>query len=122
MDVPVAAGEREYSLDAFRDLLGQQALPIVQPDVLRLGGISRCVKLAHLAEAFHARVASHFYKEIDIHWLAAAGNGLFLEYFPWLDPLLVHPLEVEGGWARVPPRPGLGIEFKPEAIEEYRVR
>jgi len=121
MDIPVAAGEREYSLEAFRDLLDLRALSIVQPDVLRLGGISRCLKLAHLAESFHARVASHFYKEIDIHWLAAVDNGLFLEYFPWLDPLLVHPLEVEGGLARVPNRPGLGIEFKPEAIQEYMV-
>jgi L-alanine-DL-glutamate epimerase-like enolase superfamily enzyme len=121
MDIPVAAGEREYCLEAFRDLLDQRALAIVQPDVLRLGGISRCLKLAHLAESFHARVASHFYKEIDIHWLAAVDNGLFLEYFPWLDPLLVHPLEVEAGLARVPSRPGLGIEFKPEAIQEYMV-
>jgi len=121
MDIPVAAGEREYSLQAFRDLLERRALPIVQPDVLRVGGISRCLKLAHLAEVFNARVASHFYKEIDIHWMAAVSNGLFLEYFPWLDPLLIHPLEVKNGMARVPGRPGLGIELKPEAIQEYRI-
>jgi L-alanine-DL-glutamate epimerase-like enolase superfamily enzyme len=121
MDIPVAAGEREYSLEAFRDLLAQRALPIVQPDVLRLGGISRCLKLAHLAETFNARVASHFYKEIDIHWMATVNNGLFLEYFPWLDPLLVHPMEVKNGMARVPDRPGLGIELKPEAVQEFRV-
>jgi L-alanine-DL-glutamate epimerase-like enolase superfamily enzyme len=48
-------------------------------------------------------------------------NGLFLEYFPWLDPLLVHPMEVKNGMARVPDRPGLGIELKPEAVEEFRV-
>jgi L-alanine-DL-glutamate epimerase-like enolase superfamily enzyme len=82
MDIPVAAGEREYSLEALRDLLSQRALPIVQPDVLRLGGIPRCSKLAHLAEAFNARVGSHFYKEIDIHWMAAVSNHLFLEYSP----------------------------------------
>lgn len=121
MNIPVAAGEREYSLEAFRELLDQRALPIVQPDVLRLGGISRCLKLSHLAEAFNARIASHFYKEIDIHWMAAVNNGLFLEYFPWLDPLLVHPLEVKNGMARVPDRPGLGIEFKREAIKEFGV-
>ncbi len=121
MEIPVAAGEREYSLQVFRDLLERRALPIVQPDVLRLGGISRCLKLAHLAEAFNAHVASHFYKEIDIHWMAAVSNGLFLEYFPWLDPLLIHPLEVKNGMVRVPDRPGLGIDLKPEAIQEFSV-
>jgi len=119
---PVAAGEREYSLKAFRRLLERRALPVVQPDVLRLGGISRCVRLAHLAEVFNARVASHFYKEIDIHWMAAAPNGLFLEYFPWLDPLLVHPLEVKNGMATLPTQPGLSIEIKPEGVAEYRVK
>jgi L-alanine-DL-glutamate epimerase-like enolase superfamily enzyme len=119
---PVAAGEREYSLPVFRQLLERRALPIVQPDVLRLGGISRCLRLAHLAEAFNARVASHFYKEIDIHWMAAAPNGLFLEYFPWLDPLLVHPLEVTSGMAKVPAHPGLSIEIQPEALREFSVK
>jgi L-alanine-DL-glutamate epimerase-like enolase superfamily enzyme len=121
MPIPVAAGEREYSLQVFRQLLERRALPIVQPDVLRLGGISRCIRLAHLAETFHARVASHFYKEIDIHWMAAAPHGLFLEYFPWLDPLLVHPLEISNGMAKVPTRPGLSIEIQPEAVREYKV-
>jgi L-alanine-DL-glutamate epimerase-like enolase superfamily enzyme len=119
---PVAAGEREYSLQVFHSLLERRALPIVQPDVLRLGGISRSLRLAHLAEIFNARVASHFYKEIDIHWMAAAPNGLFLEHLPWLDPLLVHPLKISNGLAKLPTQPGLSIEIQPEAVQEYRVK
>jgi L-alanine-DL-glutamate epimerase-like enolase superfamily enzyme len=77
--------------------------------------------VAHLVEAFHARVAPHFYKEIDIHLVSSIRNGIFLEYFAWLDGLLVNPLEVIGGRAKAPERPGLSLEFKPEAIKEYRV-
>ncbi len=121
IDIPLAAGEREYSIRAFRELLKLQAISIVQPDVLRIGGITQCAKLAHLAEVFYVRVATHFYKEIDIHFMASIANGLFLEYFPWLDELLVDPLEIVDGMAKVPQRPGLGIEFKPEAIQEYKV-
>jgi L-alanine-DL-glutamate epimerase-like enolase superfamily enzyme len=33
----------------------------------------------------------------------------------------VHPLEVVKGMATVPPRPGMSLEFKAEAIAEYRV-
>lgn len=121
IDIPIAAGEREFSLDAFRELLVRKGAAIVQPDALRIGGLTQYMKLVHLAEAFHRLIAPHFYKEIDIHVLAAIHNGLFLEYFPWLDPLLVHPIAVSEGMASVPQRPGLGIEFKPDAIQEYKV-
>jgi L-alanine-DL-glutamate epimerase-like enolase superfamily enzyme len=119
--IPIATGEREYSLDAFREFLVRGAAAIVQPDVLRIGGLSQALKVAHLAQAFQRKVAPHFYKEIDVHVLAAIPNGLFLEYFPWIDDLLVHPLEVENGMAKVPTRPGLSLEFKPEAIREHKV-
>jgi len=119
LEIPLATGEREYSLGAFRELMEQKGATIIQPDALRIGGITPWMKLAHLAETFHLRVASHFYKEIDIHVLASVRNGLFLEFFPWLDDLLINPLEIVNGIAKVPQRPGLGVEFKPEAIREY---
>lgn len=120
--IPIATGEREYSLDAFRELLARDCVSIVQPDALRIGGITQSVKIAHLADSYHRHVAPHFYKEIDVHILAAVNNGLYLEYFPWLDDLLTHPLELVDGMAIVPTRPGLCLEFKPEAISEFRVR
>jgi L-alanine-DL-glutamate epimerase-like enolase superfamily enzyme len=122
VDMPIASGEREYSMRAFRELLQRGAISIVQPDALRFGGISGCVKLAHLAEAYNAQVAPHFYKEIDFHLVASARNGTFIEYFPWLDDLLVTPLRVSSGMAMAPSNPGLGLEFKPEAIREYKVK
>ncbi len=119
--IPIASGEREYSIRAFRELLERGTISIVQPDALRFGGISGCVKLIHLAEAYNAHVAPHFYKEIDIHLVTSARNGIFIEYFPWLDDLLVNPLKVESGMALAPSDPGMGLEFKPEAIREYKV-
>jgi len=119
--IPIATGEREYSLGVFREFLVREGASILQPDALRIGGLSQCLKVAHLAESFNRLLAPHFYKEIDVHVLAAIRNGLYLEYFDWLDKLLVHPLEVSNGMAKVPRVPGLGIEFKPEAVKEYRV-
>jgi len=117
----IAAGEREYSLQAFRSLLDRRALSVVQPDVLRIGGITPWMKLAHLAEIFQVSVASHFYKEVDVHCMAAIPNGLYLEYFPWLDPLLIHPLSISEGLAQVPAVPGLALDLKPESVKEYSV-
>jgi L-alanine-DL-glutamate epimerase-like enolase superfamily enzyme len=121
IDIPVATGEREFSLEAFRELLVRNGTAIVQPDALRIGGLTQYLKVVHLAEAFQRSVAPHFYKEIDIHVLAAIRNGLFVEYFPWLDDLLVRPLEVSDGMAKVPKLPGFGIEFEPEAVKEYKL-
>jgi L-alanine-DL-glutamate epimerase-like enolase superfamily enzyme len=121
IDIPVATGEREFCLSAFREFLVRKGAAIIQPDALRIGGLTPYMKVVHMAEAFNRSVAPHFYKEIDIHVLAAIQNGLFLEYFPWLDPLLVNPIEVSDGMAQVPQRPGLGIEFKPEAVKEFEV-
>ena len=121
IDIPIATGEREYSISNFREMLKRGAVAVIQPDALRIGGITQWMKLARLSEAFGVKVASHFYKEIDVHCLAASSNGLFLEYFDWLDGLLVNPLEISAGIAKVPNRPGLGVEFKPEAVREFRV-
>lgn len=119
LEILLATGEREYSLGPFKELMERRGASIIQPDALRIGGITQWMKLAHLAETFHLRVASHFYKEIDVHVLASVRNGLFLEFFPWLDDLLASPLEIANGIVKVPQRPGLGLEFKPEAIREY---
>jgi L-alanine-DL-glutamate epimerase-like enolase superfamily enzyme len=37
-DIPIATGEREYSLGAFRDFLVRQRATILQPNALRIGG------------------------------------------------------------------------------------
>jgi L-alanine-DL-glutamate epimerase-like enolase superfamily enzyme len=72
--IPIATGEREYSLGAFREILVRRAADIMQPDALRIGGSSQCLKVAHLAEAFNRQLAPHFYKEIDVHLLASIKN------------------------------------------------
>jgi len=120
-NIPIATGEREYSLDAFREFLRRDAASVLQPDALRIGGLSQSMKVAHLAEAYHRCVAPHLYKEIDVHVLAAINNGLYLEYFPWLDNLLARPVAVVNGMASVPTQPGMSLEFKPDAIREFRV-
>ena len=40
----------------------------------------------------------------------------------WQDDLLVEPITLEGGLARVPPGPGLGVELDREALERYSVK
>ena len=121
-EIPLAAGEREFGVEPFRRLVQSRTIAIVQPDLMRAGGVTGWRQIAGLAESNLLRLAPHFYREYDLH-LAAAVHRLFaIESFDWLDPLLEHPFEVRDGAAIVPDRPGFGVTFKPAAIDEFRHR
>jgi L-alanine-DL-glutamate epimerase-like enolase superfamily enzyme len=119
-DIPLAAGEREFGVQPFRRLISSRAVSVVQPDLLRVGGVTGWRQVAALAEANLLRVAPHFYREHDLHLAAACPNIIAIESFDWLDPLLEHPIDICDGLAHISDRPGFGVTFKPEAIREYR--
>jgi L-alanine-DL-glutamate epimerase-like enolase superfamily enzyme len=119
-EIPLAAGEREFGVQPFRRLIASRAISVVQPDLLRVGGVTGWRQVAALAEANLLRVAPHFYREHDLHLAAACPNIVAIESFDWLDPLLEHPIDIRDGLAHISDRPGFGVTFKPEAIREYR--
>jgi L-alanine-DL-glutamate epimerase-like enolase superfamily enzyme len=120
-EIPLASGEREFGVSPFRRLISARAISVVQPDLLRVGGVTGWRLVAGLAESHLLRVAPHFYREYDVHLAAAQCNLIAIESFDWLDPLLEHAFEVRDGLAIVPDRPGFGVKFRKEAILEYRV-
>ena len=54
---------------------------------------------------------------------AAASCGFIVEYSVGANPLLHELIEesfvVEHGMAEIPDRPGLGIDFDPDALERF---
>ncbi len=86
LDTPIAAGEYVYGIRPFRELIEQRSVDIVMVDLLRVGGFTQWMKVAHMAEAFNLPVVSHLAAELMVHALAAAPNGLTLEYMPWGFP------------------------------------
>ena len=121
-EIPLAAGEREFGLQGFRRLVSARAISVVQPDLLRVGGVTGWRLAAALADTYLLRLAPHFYREYDLHLAASQPNTVAIESFDWLDPLLEHPFEVREGHAYIPDRPGFGVQFKQEAVREYRYR
>jgi L-alanine-DL-glutamate epimerase-like enolase superfamily enzyme len=121
-EVPLAAGEREFGVEPFRRLIQARTIGIVQPDLLRAGGVTGWRQIADLAETNLLRVAPHFYREYDVHLAASVPNLVAIESFDWLDDLVECAFEVRDGNAIVPSRPGFGVIFRPEAINEYRFR
>jgi D-galactarolactone cycloisomerase len=117
--LPVAAGENDFGVQGFREMLRAGALDIVQPDACRAGGISEVFAIGQMAQSFGARVATHTWSDAvalvaNMHVVAALPNGISVEMDrtgnPLIDDLLVEPLRIEDGRLTLSAAPGLGID------------
>ena len=131
--VPLAAGERLYTRAEFADLLSQQLVSYLQPDILHCGGFSEARKIAAMAEAYGVPVCPHnaagpVGTAITLQLAACAPNFLWLEYFygdaPWRDEICLPAIEIKDGYATVPTAPGLGLSLnhKVAALHPYQPR
>lgn len=120
LDTPIATGEYHYGIAPFRHMLDQRCVDIVMVDLLRAGGITHWMKIAHLAEAFNKPVVSHLAPEVLAHCVAAVPNGLIVEHMPWALPLFQETFSIDDGQIVLPDRPGLGLEFDHKAIERFQ--
>jgi galactonate dehydratase len=57
--IPLAAGERMFSRFDFKRVFADGGIAIVQPDLSHAGGITECVKIASMAEAYDVALAPH---------------------------------------------------------------
>jgi len=130
LDVPLAAGENEYTKWGFRDLLAADAVDYAMPDAMRCGGLTEAKKICALAEAHGVVVTPHCFTTgvglaATMHLAAATPAFEWLEYdvtdFPLFESLLVDPPTVEDGRVALPEAPGLGVDLDAPAVEEHRV-
>jgi len=130
VEIPLAAGENEFGVQGFRELLRAEAVDVVQPDASRAGGITECARIGSLAHEFGATVATHSWSDAiaivaNAHVVAALPNGISVEIDntgnPFITDLLVEPLLVEGGLLKVPSGPGLGLVLNQTEVERMRI-
>ncbi len=98
------------------------AARILQPDVARVGGPSEWMRIAHIAAEHGLSIVPHFLAEIHLQLVAAIPHGLFVEYLPQLDAILVDPPRLENGEYHLPETPGHGLQFNWEKLEACRIR
>ena len=119
--LPIAAGENLHTLYEFRQLISAGGVTFPEPDVTNCGGVTTFMKICHLAEAFNLPVTSHGAHDLTVHLLAAAPNRSYLEAHGFgLDRFIAEPLQIKGGLAVAPDRPGHGIEFDWKALDALR--
>ena len=59
LDVPISAGEHEYTRWQFRDLIEKAKVDIIQPDVVKCAGISEMYKIAILGSVYNKLIVPH---------------------------------------------------------------
>ena len=121
LEVPIAAGEHLYHLDAFRTLLEARAVDVVILDLARVGGVTPWRKIAGLAQAYRIPVCGHVVPEIQVHLLSAVANGHMVEYVPRSAGILRAMPRIESGELVAPQGPGLGLELDEAAVRRHRV-
>jgi L-alanine-DL-glutamate epimerase-like enolase superfamily enzyme len=128
VDVPLAAGENEFGLQGFRELIDAGAVDIVQPDCSRSGGITECRRIGLAAAQRGLRVATHTWSDAvaivaNMHLIASLPNAITVEVDrtgnPFVDELLVKPLIVHDGEIALPTGPGLGIQLNEDVVDRY---
>jgi L-alanine-DL-glutamate epimerase-like enolase superfamily enzyme len=121
LDVPIAAGEHLYHLDAFRTLLEARAVDVVILDLARVGGVTPWRKIAALAQAHRIPVCGHVVPEIQVHLLSAIPNGHLVEYVPRSAGILTSMPRIEHGELVAPQAPGLGLALDEAAVRRHQV-
>jgi L-alanine-DL-glutamate epimerase-like enolase superfamily enzyme len=123
----LAAGENDFGVQGFRELLRAGAIGVAQPDACRAGGISECVRIARMASDFGVKIGTHTWSDAvalmaNAHFVAAMPNGLTVEVDqtgnPFIEELLTEPLRIADGLLHLPDAPGLGIELNQTALRK----
>ena len=128
VDVRIAAGENEYTHYGFKQIVTRQAVDILQPDVIKSGGLAACRKILALAEAWNLQLIPHSYYygpgvAATAHFVISNMSSDYMEIaaVPEEAYFIRPAFRPEKGYLPVPTGPGLGIELDEEVIARYRV-
>jgi L-alanine-DL-glutamate epimerase-like enolase superfamily enzyme len=126
LDIAVAAGEQEYTLQGIQRLL-DAGVDIVQPDIVKTGGFTGLLDMAALCRAAGADFLPHQTQPAvgtaaNLHFLAALPHNHFpAEYNEWpgmQDDVFEQPLNPVHGIFHVPAGPGLGLTLREDVLRQ----
>lgn len=137
LDIDVTGGEQDCMMANWRLMIEERVVDVVQPDICYLGGMTRTLRVAKMAEEAGIPVTPHcanlsMVTLFTMHLLRAIPNaGKYLEfsiegldYYPWQDRIFVEsPYRIADGKATVTDASGWGVDINPEWLSKsaYRI-
>jgi galactonate dehydratase len=135
--IPLAAGERMFSRFDFKRVFADGGIAIVQPDLSHAGGITECVKIASMAEAYDVALAPHcplgpvalascLHVDFVSHNAVLQEQSMGIHYNKGAELLdyVVNKedFRIRDGYFAPLTRPGLGVEIDEAAVIEASKR
>jgi L-alanine-DL-glutamate epimerase-like enolase superfamily enzyme len=131
VDIPIAAGEHEYTRWQFRDLIEQANPAILQPDLVKCAGLTEALKIAALASTHHKILVPHqtqptIGQAATLHYTSVFVAGDTAQELSHggmrsdLHALFKNPLEFKNGRLKVPDGPGWGLELDEAKLQAMR--
>jgi galactonate dehydratase len=127
--LPVAAGERLYTLADFYRLISLRAVDVVQMDISHCGGLWLSKKIAAMAAVQDIQVSPHcsvgpVALAACLHFDLSTPNFMVQEAFaefdvPWRNSLVCSWNPIREGAFFLPEAPGLGLELDEKVISEH---
>lgn len=129
--IPIASGEWLTSRHEVASLMDDGHVPIIQPDIGRIGGLTPAVGVAADARAKDRRIVPHVWKTgISIaaaaHFAATTDRCDYIEFLPaelsesaLRKNLTSEDIQMVNGYLQLPTQPGLGITVDRDALAYY---
>jgi L-alanine-DL-glutamate epimerase-like enolase superfamily enzyme len=121
LGVPIALGENLYTRYRFAEFIDAGAVQVVQPNLVRVGGITPFLTIAELADDRGVTLAPHLLPDLSIQLALTLARETVVESvedaaFAELGILEgPSPIAVDAGLARDTRLTGLGIRLSPQA-------
>lgn len=132
LDIPVAGGEQDNSLEQFHRMITGRVVDIVQPDIGYIGGITRARKVAAMAEAAGIPCTPHcantsLLQIFTLHLAAACpsitqAQEWSIEDVGWVRDLYGGLPAIQGSQVELGSDPGWGVTINPDYLARSAVR
>jgi L-alanine-DL-glutamate epimerase-like enolase superfamily enzyme len=133
VDVPIIAGEKEYTRWQLRELIVMGQPDILNPDTIKAGGLTEMKKIAVIADTYGKPIICHNTRPTlgtaaSLHFIAAIPNcGPLIEFVDVtrhrdLIGCMRRTVVFADGHLQVPTGPGLGVEVDETAVRRRVVR
>jgi L-alanine-DL-glutamate epimerase-like enolase superfamily enzyme len=129
LDILVSAGEQTYTLQGVKDLI-EAGVRMVQPDIVKMGGITGLKDCAALAHAHGVQLVPHQTQPsighlANLHLLATVMHldkpAELADGWERASSVFVNPSEPTNGRFSVPSTPGLGYQFDAEEMAKRTI-
>ncbi|WP_063784385.1 mandelate racemase/muconate lactonizing enzyme family protein [Streptomyces sp. SBT349] len=131
LDLPIGAGEQEFSMEIVRRMVAERLVDVIQPDVCYIGGMERARKVAEMADIAGIPCTPHCSNRSLIQVFTAhlvLASPACVQHQEWTiekpsaQPFYAPVPVVKDGYIEVSDAPGWGVEILPSFLESAERR